>query len=589
VKFCPHCSAFYPDESAFCPDDGAPLKAMQDPHLGRTIAGRYRLVKLLGTGGMSYVYLAHHVVIERLSALKILREDLAKNPAQQASFLREARAVNRINHPNIVEISDMGEADGVTYQVMEYVDGPSLFHELGKGIFGWERAIRVGLQVAAALGRAHQMGVIHRDLKPENILLARRPQDAVGHAAMPRQLVHATIDLVKLTDFGVAKILDEPSAAPVDRLAGTPGYIAPECLRGQAADPRADLYALGVVLYEMTTGALPFDDVGDALLKAPLHHAPVPPQARRADYPDALGALVMSLLAPEPAGRPATAFAVYEALVGLLRTEAGETRGAVAGYVARAATEPHNGPSTLRDPPSPAAPPVSTPTPAKELTAAAAVTAFRWHEALAELDASIATVQKNRATAETVERALELATVARAKVRALERASRLAITQQEWVDTLDAEGREFRAEIGRALDQLVLERSRERAEADAASARLEELDAAPDDQSDVRLWETAALEVVTGSFDSLEEDLTFQIDALERRLTDRNLALEQQQVEANGALEGSLLAIRHLTHEFTDLLHEARSLVGESGERDLVRPALPPVVSVADRSRAWRR
>ena len=185
MKFCPQCSTFGPDDATYCSLDGAELKPIVDPYLGRTIAARYRLVKRLGSGGMSSVYLAHHVMIERISALKILREDLSRHPTHRERFLREARAVNRINHPNIVEISDFGESDGLAYLVMEFIDGPSLHQEITGGSLPWPRAVRVGLQVAAALARAHQMGVMHRNLKPENILLGKRPRDALAYAALP--------------------------------------------------------------------------------------------------------------------------------------------------------------------------------------------------------------------------------------------------------------------------------------------------------------------------------------------------------------------------------------------------------------------
>src|SRR5277367_5035928 len=122
---------------------------------------------------MGNVYLARHVIIERLCAIKVLRQDLALNPASRERFLREARAVNRINHKNIVEITDCGEMDGVAYLVMEYVDGVTLHHELAAGAFPWIRGAKVALQIASALGRDHRMGVVHRDLKPDNVLLVR--------------------------------------------------------------------------------------------------------------------------------------------------------------------------------------------------------------------------------------------------------------------------------------------------------------------------------------------------------------------------------------------------------------------------------
>src|SRR5271166_1683018 len=174
MKLCPRCSESYADDAGFCPIDGAGLVKNTDPLIGRTLASRYRLVKRLGAGGMALVYLARHVMIDRLSAIKVLRQDLGMNPSHRERFLREARAVNRINHPGIVEITDFGESDGLVFLVMEYVEGESLLAALRKGVFPWQRAARVAMQVASALARAHELGVIHRDLKPENVLLIPR-------------------------------------------------------------------------------------------------------------------------------------------------------------------------------------------------------------------------------------------------------------------------------------------------------------------------------------------------------------------------------------------------------------------------------
>src|SRR6185312_9879712 len=169
----------------------------KDPLLGRTIAQRYRLISRLGAGSLASVYLARHVLIDRLGAIKIVHPEYARDPLWRERFLREARAVNRINHPNIVEITDLGEADGLLFLVMEYVPGESLQKVLERGPLGWRRAAAIGLQVSSALGRAHQMGVVHRGLDATNILI------------MPRR---DGPDTVKLTDFGVAKLAD---AAPL--------------------------------------------------------------------------------------------------------------------------------------------------------------------------------------------------------------------------------------------------------------------------------------------------------------------------------------------------------------------------------------
>jgi len=241
---CPTCGHRYGEEVRTCVVDGTPLGST-DPLVGRMIAGRYRLVQRIGEGGMSTVYLARHVVIERLSAIKILRPELATSESHRERFLREARAVARINHEHIVEISDYGETgDGLVYLVMEYVRGESLATVLRGGRLPALRAVGIVEQVAQALARAHQMGVIHRDIKPENILL------------MPGT---SRPDFVKVLDFGVAKIQGTTTITGENQIFGTLGYMAPEHVMGGEVDGRSDLYSLGVVFYEMLTGNQPFD------------------------------------------------------------------------------------------------------------------------------------------------------------------------------------------------------------------------------------------------------------------------------------------------------------------------------------------
>src|SRR5580700_2698027 len=225
MKLCPRCDESYPDDAGFCPFDAQALVRSTDPLIGRTLAARYRLVRRLGSGGMAVVYLARHVMIDRLSAIKILRQDLGMNPAHRERFLREARAVNRINHPNIVEITDFGEDGPLVFLVMEYVEGESLQDALGRGRFEVDRTTRIALQIALALGRAHELGVIHRDLKPENVLLAARSEG----------------EFVKLTDFGIAKVVDAPAITFSEQRLGTPGYIAPEYIDGQPATSLGDI------------------------------------------------------------------------------------------------------------------------------------------------------------------------------------------------------------------------------------------------------------------------------------------------------------------------------------------------------------
>jgi serine/threonine-protein kinase len=269
--------------------------------IGRTIGGRYRLIQRLGTGGMSSVYLARHVLIDRLMAIKTLRRDLATDPVQRDRFVREARAVNRINHENIVEISDFRETeDGLLYLVMEYVPGESLLKAMAGGPFAPLRALHIAEQAAGALARAHQMGVIHRDLKPENLLLVQRRDRS---------------DFVKLLDFGIAKLMDQPSLTGSQQIFGTPGYIAPEYIQSANLDGRSDLYSLGVILYEMVTGALPFDYEypGDLLIKH-VAEPPIRPSIRRPGLPRSIEELVLRCLEKSPDQRFRDAFHFLEEL-----------------------------------------------------------------------------------------------------------------------------------------------------------------------------------------------------------------------------------------------------------------------------------
>ncbi len=301
MKICSRCQELYPDHVVRCPRDAEELRRVHDPLLGRTIGGRYRLISRLGSGGMSSVYLSRHVMIDRLMAIKILRRDLARDPVQRDRFIREARAVNRINHPNIVEITDFGETDdGLVYLVMEYVPGDLLLAAMADGPMDVERAFNIARQCATALARAHEMGVVHRDLKPENILLVPRREHP---------------DFVKVLDFGIAKILDAPSLTGSQQIFGTPGYIAPEYIQSTNIDGRADIYSLGIILYELITGALPFDYEypGDLLVKH-VTDPPIPPRERNPNVAPVVEELLLRCLEKDPNDRFRDAFHFLEEL-----------------------------------------------------------------------------------------------------------------------------------------------------------------------------------------------------------------------------------------------------------------------------------
>jgi len=565
VKLCPKCSEAYTADATVCPLDGTELKKTNDPYLGRTIAARYRLVRRLGTGGMAAVYLARHVMIDRMSAIKILRQDFALNPTHRERFLREARAVNRINHVNIVEITDCGEVDGIAYLVMEYVDGPTLHRALAAGPFHWLRAARIALQVASALGRAHQMGVVHRDLKPENILLVRPTRDVGASSAHDGEA-----DFVKLTDFGIAKIIDAPALTFSEQLFGTPGYIAPECVEGKPIDGRTDIYSLGVVLYEMMTGAFPYEAKGVDLLTAPLRSAPIPPSARTPGIPPELESVVLQMLARKQDDRPADAFLVREVLADLCRRQGG---GPEEGRDPSAAGQEGHRPVTD---PREASPTIIEAIPAFEESGASPAhrmtanvgriqtreIALRWQGALTELESSIEIARRSGGSLATrAVRAALLAEAAKNQLGGIDRAAQLAAEHQAKVDRLDARGREFRANLGHAIDELLRQRSRERIHGAALGARHDALrggaPGADKGASDALMWETAALGAEAERARLQEEDLSFQIETLQAQLDTSNRVLEEELAEASGALEGSLAAVRQLTSEFVRSLDEA--------------------------------
>ena len=576
MKICPRCSELLPDDASFCPADGAALERVIDALVGRTVAGRYRIIRRLGAGGMANVYLARHVIIERLSAIKVLRPDLALDPANRERFLREARAVNRINHPNIVEITDYGEFEGLAFLVMEYVAGESLMAALKRGPFPWPRASHLAAQVGGALGRAHQLGVIHRDLKPENVIL-------VG----PAEKAGTREEAVKLTDFGIAKIIDAPRLTFNEQMFGTPGYIAPEYIEGCPADARADLYALGVVLYEMLTGTLPFDARTQAdKLVMPLSSPPVPPSQRVSGLPTELESLVLRLLARRPENRPHDAFAVVDALGDVLRRYAHSSMRppALAEETAKLAAVV---PEEAKSSPTLVERLVSGVAPVKEAREPEPVTAnvdgmptgpiaMRWSGALAELEASIQARAHEREGTFAADRASELVGVGRAMIPWVERAQRVVAEAQACVDRLEVEGRDFRANLGHAIDVLVRDRSRERAHVEALLARQAGMTeatvpSAEPESIETRAWEKAALEAELDRAKQVDLDLAYQVDALQKQLDARNEGFEREMVVAAGELEGSLGALRRLTNELVRTLDEAARVLG--GEVPALRAA----------------
>lgn len=280
MQKCPACGATYEVAEGFCPLDGARLVPVRpplretsqgsgpggdnDPLLGRTLDGRYRVEERVGAGGMGVVYRATHVVIRKAVAIKILRPSVAKKPDVVKRFLLEAQLASKLKHPNVVDISDYGQLpEGGAYLVMEYLRGQTLGKVIqDSGSIAPARALTIAKQVASALGVAHEQGVVHRDLKPDNVFIGRADDGS---------------DRPKILDFGIARVTGRKTRlTATGAVVGTPEYMSPEQAQGRDVDSRADLYALGIIFFEMLVGKVPLKGktVAETLTKQIFEAAP---------------------------------------------------------------------------------------------------------------------------------------------------------------------------------------------------------------------------------------------------------------------------------------------------------------------------
>jgi serine/threonine-protein kinase len=266
-----------------------------DRYLGCTIDNRYKVEGIVGEGGMGVVYQCRHKIINKRVALKILRADLARDPEVTERFLMEAKAASAIDDEHIIDISDFGQLpDGAAYFVMEFLDGTPLAQLSGGGKpMQAARIVHIALQLAEGLAAAHRMGIVHRDLKPDNVFLITRGKEP---------------DFVKILDFGIAKVSTRATGrlTQVGSVFGTPHYMSPEQAAGAPLDQRGDIYALGVILYEMVTGHVPFDaDNFVGILSQQLYQAPLPLRERAPEIniPLELEVLIMRCLEKKPEDR----------------------------------------------------------------------------------------------------------------------------------------------------------------------------------------------------------------------------------------------------------------------------------------------
>jgi len=303
LESCPACTRVNPVDARFCATCGLPLKTagaelpatVADPLIGRIIADRYKIETLIGRGGMGVVYKIEHVHIGKLMAMKLLHGELSRDKETLKRFKREAEAASHLDHPNTVQIFDFGRDQGLTYLIMEYLDG----HDLGwviqhEGPLDFQRVARICAQACGSIGQANAVGIIHRDVKPENIMVIQGRDRT---------------DMTKVLDFGLAKLRHSDAAQTLTRqgsIIGTPYYMAPEHIRGEEVDERSDVYALGAVMYKAIAGVPPFwasSPMG--VLTKHLTDEVVPPRDRasRRDLPPEADTIILKAMQKDPADR----------------------------------------------------------------------------------------------------------------------------------------------------------------------------------------------------------------------------------------------------------------------------------------------
>ncbi|HXV63796.1 MAG TPA: serine/threonine-protein kinase [Vicinamibacteria bacterium] len=353
---CSKCGRTFEPPTRVCPDDGTLLKnpvVPEEQPIGRTLDGKYRIDGFLKRGGMGAVYRGTHLLLGKPVAIKLIRQEIVTSSDMIERFFREARAAAKLSHPNIVTVHDLGQTeDGTLYIIMELVEGSSLKEIIQKeGPLSTGRALTLARGVASALALAHRKDIVHRDLKPQNIMISR---DSEGH------------ECPKLLDFGIAKTLepDTPALTSTGMVLGTPHYMSAEQAKGKPADRRSDLYALGIILYEMLVGKVPFDDSSiPAILVKHLTEPPKPPTTLRAGIPEAVEALILRCLEKEPEKRFQSAEDFMGALSAMDQTGA------------RPLSETTRGVTPVK----PQLPPVPDPPPPHTMAGAASVAAPRLH------------------------------------------------------------------------------------------------------------------------------------------------------------------------------------------------------------------
>jgi eukaryotic-like serine/threonine-protein kinase len=453
MKACPQCNLRYPSDKQICFVDGVALTEIRDPRIGTTVAGRYLIEEVIGEGGMATVYAARHKLVDRPCAVKIMSSHFASNEVIRERFRREAKAAQRLAHPNIIEIFDQGETvDGSMYLVMERLEGETLADVLERGTVPLERAIPTLIQIARALARAHDLEVIHRDLKPENIFLA---------------ILEDGSEAVKLLDFGIARSMQDSRLTGSGEVFGTPQYMAPERITTIDAGPAADLYAVGVMMFEMLTGHLPFEaqDVATFFIKH-LKEPPPSMRQRTEGIPEPIDALARELMAKDPKDRPVDAHRLHADLLSI-----------AAKLGIRIAPEPDVAVASSRQP-AKTLPPVAI---------------DAWVRRTSVFEQMLQKAYPNGRPSELT----KLLDQVRKLVAQVTELRQKSIEQQRRLESIEQRGRDGRQRFGNAVDALGVDASRARDELKAALAASTtlalEIDGRRqkmlDTHKDIMLWE----------------------------------------------------------------------------------------------------